>query len=309
MLDDVGHEADALLADAPLDDLLQAGEGAAADEQHVGRVDREELLLRVLAPALRRHVGDRALEDLEQRLLHALARDVARDRGVLGLAGDLVDLVDVDDAVLGALDVEVGGLDELEEDVLDVLADVAGLGQRGGVGDGEGHVEDARQRLGEQRLAAAGRAEEQDVALLQLDVGSPEVTALDALVVVVDRDRQRPLGPSWPTTYSSRMALISRGLGRLSRSSVRRRRELLVDDLVAQLDALVADVDAGTGDELLDLPLRLPQNSEQLIVAVGRSANVSSYRPTMTLARRLAYRCAMTSSMRPYALASSAVMK
>ena len=98
-------------------------------------------------------------------------RHVARDRRVVGLAGDLVDLVDVDDPGLGLLDVVVGGLDQLEEDVLDVLADVAGLGQRRGVGDRERDVEDPRQRLREQGLAAAGRAEQQDVRLLQLDVG------------------------------------------------------------------------------------------------------------------------------------------
>ena len=33
--------------------------------------------------------------------------------------------------------------------------------------------------------------------------------------------------------------------------------ELLLDDLVAEVDALVADVDAGPGDQLLDLLLRL----------------------------------------------------
>ena len=150
----------ALLADALLDDLLQAGERTAHDEQHVGRVDLDELLVRVLAPALRRHRRGRALEDLQQRLLHALAGDVAGDRRVLALAGDLVDLVDVDDPGLGLLDVVVGGLDQLEQDVLDVLADVAGLGQRRGVGDGERHVEHAREGLGEQRLAASrwGRA-------------------------------------------------------------------------------------------------------------------------------------------------------
>ena len=126
--------------------------------------------MRVLAPALRRHRGDRPLEDLQQRLLHALARDVARDRRVVRLARDLVDLVDVDDPGLGLLDVEVGGLDQLQEDVLDVLADVAGLGERGRVGDRERDVEDARERLREQRLAAAGRAEQEDVRLLQLDV-------------------------------------------------------------------------------------------------------------------------------------------
>ena len=162
-----GAEADAALADAGGDDVLEAGERAGDDEQHVRRVDLDELLVRVLAAALRRNRGDRALEDLQQRLLHALARDVARDRRVLGLAGDLVDLVDVDDAGLGALDVVVGGLDQLEEDVLDVFADVSGLGQRGGIGDGERHVEPLRERLREVGLAAAGRADEQDVALLR----------------------------------------------------------------------------------------------------------------------------------------------
>ena len=163
-------EADRVLADPPRDDLLEAGERAAADEEDVRRVDREELLVRVLAPALRRHRRDRPLEDLQQRLLDALARDVARDRRVVRLARDLVDLVDVDDPRLRLLDVEVGGLDQLEEDVLDVLADVAGLGQRGRVGDRERDVEDPRERLREERLAAAGRAEQQDVRLLQLDV-------------------------------------------------------------------------------------------------------------------------------------------
>ena len=151
--------------------LVEVGERAAADEQDVRRVDREELLVGVLAPALRRHRGGGSLEDLQQRLLHALAGDVARDRRVVGLARDLVDLVDVDDPGLGLLDVVVGGLDQLEQDVLDVLADVAGLGQRGRVGDRERHVEDPRERLREQRLAAAGRAEQQDVRLLQLDLG------------------------------------------------------------------------------------------------------------------------------------------
>ena len=166
----LGAEPDALAADAALDDLVEAGERPAADEQDVRGVDLDELLVRVLAPALGRHRGRGALEDLEQRLLHALARDVAGDRRVLALARDLVDLVDVDDAGLGPLDVVVGGLDQLEEDVLDVLADVAGLGERGGVGDGERHVEHPRQRLRQQRLAAAGRTEQQDVGLRELDV-------------------------------------------------------------------------------------------------------------------------------------------
>ncbi len=166
----LGGEADAALLRAVQDDLLEPRERAAADEQDIGGVDLQELLLRMLASALRRHRGDRALDELEQRLLHALARDVARDRRVVGLARDLVDLVDVDDARLRLLDVVVALLQQLLNDVLDVLADVAGLGQRGGIGDRERHVQQPRQGLGQQRLAAAGRADQQDVALGELDL-------------------------------------------------------------------------------------------------------------------------------------------
>jgi hypothetical protein len=46
--------------------------------------------------------------------------------------------------------------------------------------------------------------------------------------------------------------------------------ELLIDDLVTEVDALVADVDAGTGDQFLDLALRLPaEAAEELLVGFG----------------------------------------
>ena len=88
-----------------------------------------------------------------KRLLHALAGHVARDADVVGLAPDLVDLVDVDDADLGALHVVIRVLEQAQDDVLHVLADVTGLGQRGGVGDAKGHVEDLGQRAGQERFA------------------------------------------------------------------------------------------------------------------------------------------------------------
>jgi hypothetical protein len=51
----LGGEAHGVLADPALDDLVEARERTAADEEDVRRVDREELLVRVLAPTLRRH--------------------------------------------------------------------------------------------------------------------------------------------------------------------------------------------------------------------------------------------------------------
>ena len=121
--------------------------------------------------------------------------------GRVALARDLVDLVDVDDAARRLLHVVVGVVEEVLDDVLDVLAHVARLGEAGGIRDGEGDVEEARERLGEQRLAAAGGADQQDVALLSSTSSVPGaftpgpgpgggLLLVDALVVVVDRDRE-----------------------------------------------------------------------------------------------------------------------
>ena len=210
--------------------------------------------MRVLAAALRWHRRDGALEDLQERLLDALAGHVARDRRVVRLARDLVDLVDVDDPGLGLLDVEVRGLDELEQDVLDVLADVAGLGQRRRVRDRERDVEDPRERLREERLAAACRPEEEDVRLLELDLGLLE-SHPHALVVVVDRDRERALRLLLRDDVVVQDGVDVERLRKVVEVELRRSGELLVDDLVTEIDALVADVDAGTSDQLLHLAL------------------------------------------------------
>src|SRR5260221_5844431 len=88
-----------------LDDLLQPVERAAANEQDVLRVDLDVFLLRMLSSALRRDPGHRALEDLQQRLLHALAAHVAPDAGIFRFPCNLFDLVDVDDTSLALSDV------------------------------------------------------------------------------------------------------------------------------------------------------------------------------------------------------------
>jgi hypothetical protein len=182
---------------------------------------------------------------------------VARDRGVLRLSGDLVGLVDVDDAGLGLLHVVVGRLDQLQQDVLDVLTDVARLRERGGVGDRERDVQHLRERLRQVRLPTAGGAEDHDVRLLKLDV--PVLGAhLDPLVMVVHGDGQDLLRLllSNDVFVEERVDLCR--LGELVELELGGLGELLLDDLVAQVDALVADVDAGAGDQLLHLLLTLP---------------------------------------------------
>src|SRR5690606_33503620 len=252
-------EADLRGAQAAGDDVLQAVERAADDEEHVARVEGDEALLGVLPAALRRDAGDGPLEHLEEGLLHALAGDVARDARVVGLARDLVDLVDVDDPALGALDVVVRGLEEVAEDALDVLADVAGLGERRRVGDRERHVEHAGERPGEQRLAGARRADEEDVRLLELDVVVlvEVLVRLDPFVVVVDGDGERALGAVLPDdVLPERLRDLGRGEAVGAAGVAARRRgqhEVAADDAGGVVDAAIADIDLRAGHHRGDL--------------------------------------------------------
>ena len=224
----------------------------------------------MLAAAGGRNACHRALKNLKQRLLNALARHIAGDGEVLGLAGDLVDLVHIDDAHLRALDVAIGGVDELEQDVLHVLAHVAGLGERGGVGDGKRHLEDARERLCQQRLTGTGGTEQQDVGLGKLYLvhivieqgahaavkGGHRGAALDhTAVVVVHGHRHGAFG-----------VLLAHNIGRKLVIDLVRRRDARNDlTVVLELKALGLGVNGGLGRSLA----MVVEEARQLAVAGG----------------------------------------
>src|SRR2546427_832781 len=69
----VRAETDAALFGAAADDLFQAVERSPANEQDVRGVHLHEVLVGMLAAALRRHGRDRPLDQLQQRLLHTFA--------------------------------------------------------------------------------------------------------------------------------------------------------------------------------------------------------------------------------------------
>ena len=144
----------------------------------------------MLAAALRRHVGDGAFQQLEQRLLHAFAAHIAGDRRVLVLAADLVDFIDVDDAALRLLHIAVGRLQQLEYDVFHILANVSRLGQRGRVDDRKRDVQHFGECLRQQRLTAAGGTDQQNIRLCQFDIVAARAVHLDTLVVVVNGYRE-----------------------------------------------------------------------------------------------------------------------
>ena len=227
--------------------------------------------MRMLSSALGRHAGLGTFQDLQQCLLHTFTGDVAGDGDVLGFFRDLVDLVDVDDAVLRALDVIVRGLDQLQEDVLHVLADIARFRQRCGVRDGEGNVQKPRQRLGEIGLSGSGGAQQHDVGLLDLHVPVP--LRGDALVMVVDRDGERFLRRVLSDHVFVKEFLdllrfqeIDPGQFLLSLLS-----ELLIQDIGAKIHALVADIDiARSRKKLPHLVLRLSaEGAADSVVSFG----------------------------------------
>ena len=64
-------------------------------------------------------------ETSQQSLLYTFTADIPGDGRVLALAGDLVDLINIDDASLGFENIVIRRLDEPEKDVLHVLAHIA----------------------------------------------------------------------------------------------------------------------------------------------------------------------------------------
>jgi hypothetical protein len=85
--------------------------------------------------------------------------------------------------------------------------------------------------------------------------------------VVVDRDRERPLRRLLTNDVLVEDVVDLDRLRQALELEARGRRQLLVDDLVAEVDAFVADVNARSGDELLDLALRLAaEGAEELLV-------------------------------------------
>ena len=241
-----GTETDEFLADAVLDDVFQPGEGTAANEQDVRSIDLQELLLRVLAAPFGGNGRQGALDDLEQGLLDAFAADIAGDGRVVALARDLVDLVDVDNAALSSLYVVIGVLQQADDDVLDVFADVAGLGQVGGIRDGERHVEDTRQGLCQQRLARArwGQGARYWTSAARHRRRRCDGRVVDALVVVVHGHRQDLLGALLADDVLVEDFLDLLRLGDGGHPVLLLFLfDFLGDDVVAEADALVADVE------------------------------------------------------------------
>src|SRR5712671_4118287 len=168
-------------------------------------------------------------------------------------------------------DIVVGRLQQLQDDVLDVLANVAGFGQRRRVRHGEGHVEDPRQRLGQQRLARTGRTDQQDVRLRKLDVVVLGLV-IEPLVVIVNGNREHFLGVALADhVVVEHLADFLRRRDAVARLD-QRGLVLLADDVHAEFDAFVADENGGSCDQFADFVLALAaERAIQRVLGVARA--------------------------------------
>ncbi len=228
----------------------------------------------MFAPALRRHIGHRPFQNLQQRLLYALTGDIAGNRRVLVLAANLIDLVDVNNSLLALLHVSVGGLQQLQDDILDVFPDVSGFGQGGGVDNREGNLQDFRQGLRHQRFAGTRRANEENIGLLQFDIRIAQPVHVDAFAMVVNGHRQFLLGGLLPDHVLIQKFFYFQWFGDFIRSSRGGVYFVVLEDRVADGDTLVTNVGAGVvarrGDELSDYVLALmAKRTSQGIIGSG----------------------------------------
>jgi hypothetical protein len=128
---------------------------------------------------------------------------------------------------------------------LHILADIAGLGQRGSHPQSRTAHRASSPACAPQSLAAARGSYQQDVRLLQLDIGAARPVHLHALVVVVDSDRQLLLRLILADHVLVEERLHFLRLGQVGRRGPGRGfRAVVFKNRVADGNALIADVSA-----------------------------------------------------------------
>ncbi len=122
-----------------LDDLVDPFKSASADKQNVRGINLNQFLMRMFSSALRRYVGNRSFYNLQKGLLYALAGHIPRYRRVLGLPGNLINLVNIDNPIFRPVDISISSLNNLQKNVLHILSHISSLSQRRRISDCKGN--------------------------------------------------------------------------------------------------------------------------------------------------------------------------
>lgn len=187
-------KADTTFTEAAFDDGIESNKGATADEEDVGCVDTNVLLMRMFATTFWWDVAHCALKNFKEGLLDAFTGDVAGDGDIARGLVNFVNFVYVDDTPFRARDIIVCVLEKLEDDVFDVFTDVTGFGEGGGVSNGKGDIKKAGERARDESFARTGGADHEDVAFFDLDIIGGLKIEEEALIVIEDGDGDGAFG-------------------------------------------------------------------------------------------------------------------
>src|SRR5690606_5671808 len=119
------------------------------------------------------------------------------------------------------------------------------------------HVEHARKRFSKKGLTATGRTDQQNVTLAQLDI-TLALAVTQALIVVVDSHRQHDLGAILPNhVFIQGFADFRRHWKTITGIFLGILLDFFPNDVIAQVNTLVADEHRGPCNELTDFMLAL----------------------------------------------------
>jgi hypothetical protein len=154
-------------------------------------------------------------------------------------------------------------------------ASMSNLGKRGGVADGERHLQVLGERFRHQGLAAAGGADQQNVRFFNFDVVFDVFVQHQPLVVVVHCDGEDLLGDRLANHVLvevvddlPRRRNVGEELFRGAAATA-----LLVEDRLAKVDALAADIDVfGPLDERADVAVTFAAKGTVGVLLAGYTA-------------------------------------
>ena len=211
--------------------------------------------MRVLPAALWGNGGNGAFKNFQQSLLNTLARYIACNGRVFALAGNFIDLIDVYNALLCALNIIVAGLQKLEQNVFNILADITRFRECGCIRNGKRNVKHLCKRFRKQGFAAAGRSEHDDIALAEFGIRLCFL-GINAFVVVIYRNSKCALCMILADNVIVEGFYDVNGFRQFVRSFRRIRigkGRLLFKNFPAELNAFVANVNARAGKDTIYL--------------------------------------------------------
>jgi hypothetical protein len=141
---------------------------------------------------------------------------------------------------------------QFQNEVFHIFADVTGFGERGRIADGKRYIENPGKRLRKERLAGTRRTDEHHVRFVDGNVGSL-IPIEEPLVMVVNRYGQHFFGLFLPDDVFIQLGddfPRRQNFGKLFGTAATASSPLLNEDLLAEVNTFAANINAfGTFNE------------------------------------------------------------